>query len=135
MNNFLLTLHITSISLVVGTLFLQSLSVVMAMRLKTPEQAEGARILQRRIHLFIYYPILAVAVLSGLYMAMTTGAFTEGKWLHWKLIFVMVLAGLGLLVGMETRGKKVAKPVALLIHIAIFIVSASVIYLAAVKPF
>ena len=65
MIKYLLALHVTAMALVVGTLFLNSLTVVMAMRLKTPEQREGVRILQRRIHLFIYYPILVSRLSPG----------------------------------------------------------------------
>ena len=135
MIQYLLALHVTATSLVVGTLFLQSLSVVMAMRLQTPEQREGVRILQRRLHLFIYYPILAVALLSGLWMALLTGAFAGDRWLHWKLVGVVLLIGLGLLTGRELRRERVAKGPALAVHVVIFLLSLWIIYLAVAKPF
>ena len=43
MKNFFLTLHMISMCLVIGTLFVQSLSVVLRLRLKTAEEAEGLR--------------------------------------------------------------------------------------------
>ena len=48
MYNYLLALHVTAVALVIGTLFLQSLVVVMALRLKLPEHAEGVRIIHGR---------------------------------------------------------------------------------------
>ena len=135
MRDFLLTLHIAAAALTAGALFLQSLAVVMALRLAKPEWREGARILQQRLHRFIYYPILVVTLLGGLWLALATGAFGEGKWLHWKLVLVVLLVGLGLLVGKELRGGKVIKPVAMVVHIVIFLVILAIVYLAAVKPF
>ena len=84
MYNFFVALHVTAISLVVGTLFLQSLTIVMALRLKSDAQREGQQILQQRIHWFIYYPILAVALATGLGLALASDAFHQGRWLHWN---------------------------------------------------
>jgi uncharacterized membrane protein len=77
MKNFFLTLHMLSMCLVVGTLFLQSLSVVLGLRLKSAEERTGLKKTQKRIHKFIYYPILFVTVASGLYLAIKTGVFNE----------------------------------------------------------
>ena len=55
MKNFFLTLHMLSMCLVVGTLFLQSLSVVLGLRLKSTEERAGLKKTQKRIHKFIYY--------------------------------------------------------------------------------
>ena len=135
MIKYLLALHVTAMALVVGTLFLNSLTVVMAMRLKTPEQREGVLILQRRIHLFIYYPILAIALLTGVWVALRTGAFIGDRWLHWKLVGVVLLIGLGLVTGWELRRERVAKGPAMVVHIVIFLLSLWIIYLAVAKPF
>ena len=130
---YVVALHVTAASLVIGTLFLQSLTVVMALRLKTEEQREGNRLLQRRIHAFIYYPILGVALLSGLGLALSGDAFGQGKWLHWKLVGVVVLIGLGLLTGRGIAARRVIKPVAMGVHIAIFLVSAWIVYLVTTR--
>ena len=135
MHAYVVALHVTAVALVIGTLFLQSLTLVMALRLKTEEQREGNRILQSRIHLFIYYPILLVAIASGLGLALAGDAFTEGKWLHWKIVGVVVLIGLGLLTARGVRAQKVVKPLAMLVHIAIFLVSLWIVYLATARPF
>ncbi len=139
MYNYLLALHVTATSLVVGTLFLQSLLVVMALRLKVAQQREGVRIMQLRLHLFIYYPILAVALGSGFWMASLGEVFGQGRWLHWKLVLVMLLIGLGLLTGGHLRGRSAgrdaAKGRAMAVHIVIFVLSAWIVYLATVKPF
>ena len=133
MSSFVIALHVTAVSLVVGTLFLQSLMVVMALRLKADAQREGVRILQQRIHWFIYYPILLVALGTGMGLARATGAF-QLAWLQWKLVGVVLLIGLGLLTGWEIRAKRVVKPLAMAVHIVIFLVSLWVVYLAAVRP-
>jgi len=135
MEEYLLALHVTAVSLVIGTLFLQSLVVVMALRLKTGEQREGIRIVQRRVHLFIYAPILLVALASGLWLALSGNAFDEGKWLHWKLVGVVVLIGLGLLTWRGIRARQPVRPLALSVHICIFLVSFWIVYLATARPF
>ncbi|HEX7927503.1 MAG TPA: CopD family protein [bacterium] len=135
MYEYLLTLHVTGMALVVGTLFLQSLAIVMAQRLKGAGHQEGVRELQRRIHLFIYYPILAVTLLTGLWLALDGEVFSQGKWLQWKLVLVILLIGLGFLVGWELRSQRVPKPIAMLIHIVIFLLAAAIVYLATVRPF
>ena len=48
MKNFTLTLHIVSMCLVVGTLFLQSLIVVFRLRLKKQEEVAGVKNVQKR---------------------------------------------------------------------------------------
>ena len=135
MYKIFLALHVISVALVVGTLFLQSLAVVMALRLKTEAQQEGNRLLQRRIHLAVYYPILAVALVTGIGLAAASGAFSHGTWLHWKLVGVVLLIGLGFLTGWELRTPRPFKPVAMAVHIAVFLVSFYVIYLATAQPF
>ena len=133
MHGYLVALHVTAAALVIGALFLQSLAVVMALRLKSEAHREGNRTIQRRIHLFIYYPILLVALGSGLWLALRTGAFEQGRWLHWKLAGVVLLIGLGLLTGRAITAKRVFKPVAMLVHIGIFLVSVWIVYLAATR--
>jgi len=130
---YLLALHVTATALVIGALFLQSLMVVMALRLPDPEQRAGVRILQGRVHLFIYYPILAVAVLSGAALAWLTGAFGAGSWLYWKLVLVVLLIGAGLLTGGELRRERVAKGPAMAVHIVIFLLSLWIVYLAVTR--
>ena len=133
MHAYLVALHVTAAALVIGALFLQSLAVVMALRLKSEAHREGNRILQRRIHLFIYYPILVVSLGSGLWLALRTEAFDQGRWLHWKLVGVVLLVGLGLLTGRAITAKRVFKPVAMLVHIGIFLVSVWIVYLVTTR--
>jgi len=135
MYGILVAVHVTSAALVVGSLFLQSLIVVMALRLPDAAHREGVRVMQQRVHLFIYYPILAVTLITGLWQAWLTGAFGAGLWLHWKLLLVVLLIGLGLLTGRELRAERIVKPMAMLVHIGIFLLSILIIYLASVKPF
>ena len=59
---FILTLHVLTVMLVIGTLFVQSLTVVFRLRLSDPAQIEGVQWIQHRVHQLIYYPILVVAV-------------------------------------------------------------------------
>ena len=96
MNNFFLTLHMISMCLVIGTLFLQSLTVVFRLRLKSLEEAKGLEKTQSRIHKFIYYPKLGVTLISGVVLAIKTEAFTEGTWIHWKLGLLIILIAFGI---------------------------------------
>lgn len=135
MYEFLLTLHETFVAFTVGTLFLQSMALVTTLRLNGEAGREGARQLQRRLHRVIYYPVLLVALLSGLALAWHTGAFSAGMWLHWKLVFVVVLVGLGFWYGHLLTGPRIVKPAALAVHVLIFACTVVIVFLAAVKPF
>ena len=135
MKNFFLTLHMVSMCLVVGTLFLQSLTVVFRLRLKSAHEREGLRKTQVRIHKFIYYPILFVTVASGLYLAIKTGVFNETQWIYPKLGLLLVLVALGFQNGRQINQNQLPKKYAMMVHIAIFIIAGFMIYLATVKPF
>ena len=135
MKNFFLTLHMVSMCLVVGTLFLQSLTVVFRLRLKSAEEREGLRKTQKRINKFIYYPILFVTIVSGIYLAIKTGAFDEGQWIYAKLGLLLVLVALGIQNGRQIKQDHLPKKYAMMVHIAIFIIAGGMIYLATVKPF
>jgi len=135
MKNFFLTLHMVSMCLVVGTLFLQSLTVVFRLRLKSAHEREGLRKTQVRIHKFIYYPILFVTVASGLYLAIKTGVFDEAQWIWPKLGLLLVLVALGFQNGRQINQDQLPKKYAMMVHIAIFIIAGIMIYLATVKPF
>ncbi len=135
MKNFFLTLHMVSMCLVVGTLFLQSLTVVFRLRLKSAEEREGLRKTQKRINKFIYYPILFVTIVSGIYLAIKTGVFDEGQWIYTKLGLLLVLVALGIQNGRQIKQDQLPKKYAMMVHIAIFIIAGGMIYLATVKPF
>jgi uncharacterized membrane protein SirB2 len=134
MKNFFLTLHMISMCLVIGTLFVQSLSVVLRLRLKSTEEAEGLRKTQNRIHKFIYYPILGVTIISGAVLAVKTEVFIESQWIYWKLGLLAVLIALGIQNGKQIKEDSLPKKYAMMVHIAIFIVGACMIYLATIKP-
>ena len=135
MNIFFLTLHSISMSLVVGTLFLQSLSVVFRLRLKKQEEIDGAKDVQKRIHKFIYYPILAVTIISGMVLAVKTNVFAEANWIFVKLGLLVILIILGILNGKQIQADVLPKKYAMMVHIPIFLIGAGMIYLATIKPF
>ena len=135
MKNFFLTLHMISMCLVIGTLFVQSLSVVLRLRLQTPEEAEGLRKTQNRIHKFIYYPILGVTLISGIVLAIKINVFAESQWIYWKIGLLFMLIALGIQNGRQIKEDALPKKYAMMVHIAIFIIGACMIYLATVKPF
>ena len=92
MKNFFLALHIVSMCLVIGTLFLQSLTVVFRLRLKNSDEVQGVKKVQGRVHKFIYYPILATTIFSGIYLTIRTGLFQKGEnWIYWKLSLLIIL--------------------------------------------
>ena len=124
-----------SMCLVVGTLFLQSLSVVFRLRLKNDDEIRGLQKTQTRIHKFIYYPILAVTIISGIVLAVKTDVFAEGQWIRWKLGLLVILIGLGIQNGKQIKTNNLPKKYAMMVHIAIFIIGAGMIYLATIKPF
>ncbi len=132
----ILTLHVLTVMLVIGTLFVQSLTVVFRLRLSDMAQIVGVQWIQHRVHQLIYYPILVVAVFSGAYLVLLQeGLTTTGNWLNAKIILLLILIVFGFLNGRQISNKNLQKPQALLVHIGIFMVSAGMIYLAQVKPF
>ena len=137
MKNFFLTLHILSMCLVVGTLFLQSLIVVFRLRLKKQEEITGVKNIQKRIHKFIYYPILGVTIISGVILASNTGVFSQDQnnWISLKLGLLIVLIIFGILNGKQIRTDVLPKKYAMMVHIPIFLIGAGMIYLATIKPF
>jgi len=135
MKNFFLTLHMISMCLVIGTLFLQSLTVVFRLRLKNDTEVLGLQKTQIRIHKFIYYPILGVTLLSGIYLAVNTGVFAQANWIKVKMVLLVLLIGLGVMNGKQISQNVLPKKYAMMVHIPIFIVGAGMIYLATIKPF
>ena len=124
-----------SMCLVIGTLFLQSLTVVFRLRLKNDTEVLGLKKTQARIHKFIYYPILGVTLISGIYLAISTGVFQEASWIKVKMVLLIVLIGLGVMNGKQISQDVLPKKYAMMVHIPIFIVGAGMIYLATIKPF
>tara|TARA_B100000686_G_scaffold354723_1_gene466664 strand:+ start:4312 stop:4722 length:411 start_codon:yes stop_codon:yes gene_type:complete len=136
MLNFFLALHMVSMCLVIGTLFLQSLTVVFRLRLKSAEEVSGIRKTQTRVHKFIYYPILGVTIFSGIYLVMKSDIISKGQWwIYWKLFLLIWLMGLGILNGRQIQSDIMPKKYAMMVHIAIFLVGTAMIYLATIKPF
>ena len=137
MKNFILTLHIISMCLVVGTLFLQSLIVVFRLRLKKQEEVFGVKNVQKRIHKFIYYPILGVTIISGVILTSNTGVFSQDQnnWISLKLGLLIVLIIFGILNGKQIQTDVLPKKYAMMVHIPIFLIGAGMIYLATIKPF
>ena len=137
MQTFFLTLHIISMCLVVGTLFLQSLIVVFRLRLKKQEEVDGVKNIQKRIHKFIYYPILGVTIISGIVLANKLDIFSQDKtnWIFLKLGLLIILIILGILNGKQIQTNVLPKKYAMMVHIPIFLIGAGMIYLASIKPF
>jgi uncharacterized membrane protein len=123
--------------LVVGTLFLQSLIVVFRLRLKKQEEIAGVKNIQKRIHKFIYYPILGVTIISGVILASNTGVFSQDQnnWISLKLGLLIVLIIFGILNGKQIQTDVLPKKYAMMVHIPIFLIGAGMIYLATIKPF
>jgi len=137
MNIFWLTLHSISMCLVVGTLFLQSLIVVFRLRLKKQEEIDGVKNIQKRIHKFIYYPILGVTIISGVVLANTIDIFSQDQnnWISLKLGLLIILIIFGILNGKQIQTDILPKKYAMMVHIPIFLIGAGMIYLATIKPF
>ena len=134
---FALTLHVIAAMLVIGTLFVQSLSVVFRLRLSNQVQIEGIQFVQRRIHRLLYYPVLTVAVASGAYLALTQERISSpgNGWLHIKITLLLILIIFGFVNRRQIMNIDLRKLQALLVHIGIFLVSAAMIFLAQAKLF
>ena len=111
------------------------MTVVFRLRLKKREEIDGAKNIQKRIHKFIYYPILAVTIISGMVLAVKTNVFAEANWIFLKLGLLLILIILGVLNGKQIQTDILPKKYAMMVHIAIFLIGAGMIYLATIKPF
>ncbi|HKI97494.1 MAG TPA: hypothetical protein VKB51_03360 [bacterium] len=134
MDALVLTLHVTAAAIVVGVLSVQSLAVVMALRLPAGAQRYGVRVLLGRVQSYVYYPVLALTLVTGLWIVLGDESFTQESWLRWKLLLVVLLAGLGLLTGQGIRAQRPLRALALAVHIAVIVVSGAIIYLAVLQP-
>ena len=134
---FALTLRVIAVMLVIDTLFVQSLLVVFRLRLSNQVQIEWIQFVQRRVHRRIYYPVLAVAVASGAYLAVIHERISSSGngWLHTKIALLLILIILGFVNRRQIMNIDLRKPQALSVHIGIFFVSAAMIFLAQAKPF
>ena len=100
-------------------------------------QIEGIKFVQGRVHRLIYYPVLAVAVASGAYLAVIQERISSpgNGWLHTKITLLLILIILGFVNRRQIMNTDLRKPQALLVHIGIFSVSAAMIFLAQAEPF
>ena len=121
---FALTLHVIAVMLVIGTLFVQSLSVVFRLRLSNQVQIEGLQFVQRRVHRLIYYPVLVVAVASGAYLAVIQERISSPGYglLNIKITLLLILIFLGFVNRRQIININLRKTLALLVHIGIFCV-------------
>ena len=111
--------------------------VVFRLRLSNQVQIEGIQFVQRRVHRLIYYPVLAVAVASGAYLAVIQERISSpgNGWLHIKITLLLILIILGFVNRRQIMNIDLRNPQALLVHIGIFFVSAAMIFLVQAKPF
>ncbi len=135
MVSFLLVLHILSVTFVIGSLFTQSLVLVLRHKLESEEHMGAVQKIQRKVHLLLFPPSLVVAIISGLTLAVKTGAFTTGKWLHWKLIFVFIFIVFSIIAGGQMKKNQVAPFFKILIPVGVLVLATVIIYLARIKPF
>jgi uncharacterized membrane protein len=134
MTAFLLVLHVLFAAITIGALFAETLAMVMAHRLTSEPFREAAWRLLQRMHRGVAYPAAGVAVVSGFALAGAQGVLGEG-WVAWKLVLVVLLVGLVLWARGALRQGLPPKPVALLLHIGTFALSAPIVAFAALKPF
>jgi len=135
MHALLVTIHVTAAAFVLGVLFLQSMAVVMLRRLPSDAQRLGVRTLLGRIQRGVFWPILLLTLLTGLWDAMAEDTFSSGRWLHWKLLLVVLLIGTALLTSQGLRAERPSRFGALAVHIAVFVLALGIVYLAVLQPF
>lgn len=135
MYDVLMSLHIAAAAIVVGILLVQSLALAVTPGGMSEAQRFALRRVQTAVHAWVYYPLLAVAVLSGLWLAQQEDAFASGHWLAWKCVAVVLLAGLGLLIGGAIHKARPSRAEARALVVGVLLVSAIIIWLAGWQPF
>ena len=86
-------IHILSvISWMAGILYLPRIFVYHCGVGKNSESSKLFKIMERRLLRYIMTPAMIVAWISGFIMAYSAGYFLS-LWLHWKIIFVVLLSG------------------------------------------
>ena len=91
-------------------------------RLSNQEQIDGIQFAQRRVHQLNYYPVLAVSVASGAYLAVIQERTSSpgNGWIHTKITLLLILIILGFVNRRQIMDIDLHKPQALLVHIGIF---------------
>ena len=119
---FALTLHVIAEMLVIGTLFVQFLSVVFRLRLSNQAQIKGIQFVLLRVHQLIYYPVLTMAVASGAYLDVIQERISSpgNCWLHTKITLLLILIIFGFVNRRQIMNIDLRKLQALLVHIGIF---------------
>ena len=119
---FALTLHVIAVMLVIGTLFVQFLSVVFRLRLSNQAQIKGIQFVLLRVHQLIYYPVLTMAVASGAYLDVIQERISSpgNCWLHTKITLLLILIIFGFVNRRQIMNIDLRKLQALLVHIGIF---------------
>ena len=88
---YVLTLHVLTVMSVIGTLSVQSLTVVLRLLLSDPEKIKCSQWFQYRVHQQIYYPIMVVAIFFGAYQVLFQEGLTiTGNGLHAKIILLLI---------------------------------------------
>jgi len=129
----LTVIHVLFASFVIGSLFVESLAMVVQRRLPDEEHREGARLIMARLHGGAYFPALVVAVASGFLLAWMEGLLSEG-WLAWKLVLVVLLVGLAMIGGQALRKAALPRPAALAVHVLVVLIAAGIVYFARIRP-
>lgn len=92
MDLWIKALHVIAIiSWMAGLLYLPRLFVYHAVEPVGSEASERFKVMERRLMAAIMRPAMAVAWLSGLWLAWSSFRF-QGGWLHAKLLFVVLLS-------------------------------------------
>jgi putative membrane protein len=96
-------LHVIAIiSWMAGMLYLPRLFVYHAVQPAASESSEMLKVMERRLLRFIMTPAMAVAWVSGLWLAYSAGFFVQG-WLHAKLLMVVALSAVHGFLSAEVR--------------------------------
>lgn len=99
----LLTIHLIAIiSWMAGILYLIRLFVYHAEETNEIVKQRFA-VMERRLYLFITMPSMLVAFIAGISLIYINPALMQGKWLHTKLLLVLILAGV---TGFSNRYRK-----------------------------
>jgi putative membrane protein len=104
MASWLIAVHVTGVVMWVGSL----LAVALVLAQHTQETGAEARAtlakLERKILRAVSDPSATLAILAGIAIVWTnSGYYLHARWLHLKLIFVLLLVGATVLLGINTK--------------------------------
>ncbi len=138
---WILVFHLIGVVLWVGSLLIVMPVLMAHLEERSPEACQALSRVETRLVRRVAHPSAAVVVITGVLLILTnTAYYLHARWLHVKLLLVLVLIGLDLRITFRARAFQAGKielqrSECAALQIAIAAVFVMILILVLVKPF